>query len=83
MPHVIRQGLRVGRTTRATTPDVIVELGDFIARSVGDVGAGGDAGVGAEDYAAGEGDGHDGCARGEFVGFEVARFGGFSGVGIV
>lgn len=61
---------------------MIVELGNLIGGAVGDVRSGGDAGVGAEDGTAGEGDGHDGGSGGEFVGFEVACFGRFAGVGV-
>eukprot|EP00956_Cyclotella_meneghiniana_P006078 scaffold7921_cov68-Cyclotella_meneghiniana.AAC.7 len=83
MPDVIRQCLGVGRTARSAAPNVIVQLGDLVGGAVGDVGAGADARVGAEDDAVGEGDGHDGGARGEFVGFEIAGFGRFAGVGVV
>ena len=62
---------------------MIVELRNLIGCAVGNVRAGGDAGVGAEDYAGGEGDGHDGRTGGKFAGFEVAGFGGFAGVGVV
>ena len=75
---VVGDGLRVGGTSGAAAPDPIVELGDLIGRAVGHVRAGGDAGVGPEDDAAGEGDGHDGGSRGDFARSEVARFGRFA-----
>ena len=75
---VVGQGLRVGRTSGAAAPDSVVELGDLVRRAVGDVRAGGDAGVGPEDDAGGEGDGNDGGSRGEFARSEVARFGRFA-----
>ena len=75
---VVGDGLRVGGTSGAAAPDPIVELGDLIGRAVGHVRAGGDAGVGPEDDAAGEGDGHDGGSGGDFARSEVARFGRFA-----
>lgn len=75
---VVGQGLRVGRTSGAAAPDPVVELGDLVRRAVGDVRAGGDAGVSPEDDAGGEGDGDYGGSRGEFARSEVARFGRFA-----
>eukprot|EP00985_Skeletonema_marinoi_P002880 scaffold1177_cov100-Skeletonema_marinoi.AAC.2 len=82
MPHIIRKRLRIRRRSRAAAPNMIVELGNFITGAVGDVCAGGDAGVGGEDDALVELDCHDGGACGEFAWFEVAGFGGFAGVGV-
>lgn len=81
MLDVIRQGLRIGRTSRSAAPDVIVKLGNLVGNAVGHVGAGGHAGVGTEDDAAGERDGDDGRAGGEFAGTEVPSFGRFAVVG--
>ena len=81
MLDVVGQRLGIGGTARPAAPDAIVELGDLVGDAVGHVRAGGDAGVGTEDDAAGEGDGDDGRARGDFAGTEVARFGRLAVVG--
>ncbi len=54
---------------------MIMELGNFITGTVGNVGAGGDTRVGGKDDTVVELDGHDGGARGEFAWFEMAGFG--------
>ena len=82
MLDVVGQRLGIGGTARPAAPDAIVELGDLVGDAVGHVRAGGDAGVGTEDDAAGEGDGHDGGSRGDFAGTEVARFGRLAVVGV-
>ena len=81
MLDVVGQRLGIGGTAGPTAPDVIMELGNLVGDAVGHVRAGGDAGVGAEDDPAGEGDGDDGGSRGDFAGTEVARFGRFAVVG--
>ena len=81
MLDVIGQGLRICRTARSAAPDVIVKLGNLVGNAVGHVRAGGNAGVGTEDDPAGERDGDDGRARGEFAGSEVPGFGRFAVVG--
>jgi len=53
--HDIGHGLRIGRRARPAAPDSVVHLGQLVGHAVGDVGAGGGAGVGAEDDASGEG----------------------------
>ena len=58
--HNVGDGLGVGGGTGAAAPDGIVDLGEFVCDTVGYVGAGGSAGVGAEDDAVGEIDGHAG-----------------------
>jgi len=42
---VVCEGLRVGGRSGTAAPDVVVELGDFIGRAIGDVRSGGDATV--------------------------------------
>ncbi len=56
--HDVCDGLGVGGGARPTAPDGVVDLGEFVCDAVGDVGACGGAGVGAEDDAVGEVDGH-------------------------
>lgn len=52
--------LGVGGTTGAAAVDAVVEVGELVRHSVGDVGPGRGARVGADDDAAIERDGHDG-----------------------
>ena len=81
MLDIIGQRLGIGGTSRSAAPDVIVELGNLVGNAVGHVRAGGNAGVGTEDDASGEGDGDDGGSRGDFAGTEVAGFGRLAVVG--
>lgn len=53
--HDIGHGLRVGRRAGPAAPDGVVHLRQLVGHAVGDVGACGGAGVGAEDDARGKG----------------------------
>ncbi len=56
----VGDGLRVRGGAGPAAPDCVVHLGQLVRDAVGDVGACSGAGVGAEDDAGGECDGHAG-----------------------
>ncbi len=71
----VGDGLSVGSGAGPAAPDCVVHLGQLVRDAVGDVGACGGAGVGAENYAGREGDGHAGWGlEGEEVGRGVGGY---------
>lgn len=61
--YIVRQGLAVGSTSTATGVNVLGKLRNLVRDAVGNVRAGGDARVGAQNDAALKGNGHNGRAR--------------------
>mmetsp|Transcript_23951 Transcript_23951/g.68172 ORF Transcript_23951/g.68172 Transcript_23951/m.68172 type:complete len:212 (-) Transcript_23951:53-688(-) len=65
--HVVRQGLRIGRTSTATAIDAIGDLNELVGNAIGNVGSRRRSRVGAHNHSTLKGKGHDGGAGHDFA----------------